>query len=142
MTTEKKHCNFTLNNYYLLYTSKSIYFSHIFVYYRSIVYSMLLRFLKVKSAVIEMIMFFGFSFGFGFFLFCPPLHLTPVGFNSPFPIITQKLSKIFSNTERRKLCSVRYSSWVTTAANVRGEGTVVAGRAYLLRCTSDRKSVV
>ena len=55
---------------------------------------------------------------------------------SPFPIITQKLSKIFSNTERRKLCSVRDSSWVTTAVNEMGQVTVVAGRAYLLRCTS------
>ena len=64
------------------------------------------------------------------------MHLTPVWLNSPFPIITQKLSKISSNTERRKLCSVRDSSWITTVVNVRGEGTVVAGRAYLLRCTS------
>ena len=71
--------------------------------------------------------------------FCPPLHLTPVWLNYPFPIITQKLSKIFSNTERRKLCSVRDRSWITTAVNVQGENTVVAGqagRAYLLRCTS------
>ena len=30
---------------------------------------MLLRFFKVESAVIEMIMFFGFPFSFGFFLF-------------------------------------------------------------------------
>ena len=64
------------------------------------------------------------------------LHLTPVWLNSPFPIITQKLSKIFSSTERRKLCSVLDSSCVTTAVNERGEGTVIAGRAYLLRCTS------
>ena len=64
------------------------------------------------------------------------LHLTPVWLNSPFPIITQKLSQIFSNTERRKLCSVRDSSWVPTAVNEREEGTVVAGRAYLFRCTS------
>ena len=64
------------------------------------------------------------------------LHLIPVWLNSPFPIITQKLSKIFLNTECRKLCSVRDSSWVTTAVNERGEGTVFAGRAYLLRCTS------
>ena len=69
MTTEKKNYNFTLNINYLLYTSKSICFSHIFVYYRSILYSMLLRFFKVESAVIEMIMFFGFPFSFGFFLF-------------------------------------------------------------------------
>ena len=37
------------------------------------------------------------------------------------------------------MCSVRDSSWITTAVNVRGEDTVVAGRAgraYLLRCTS------
>ena len=34
------------------------------------------------------------------------------------------------------MCSVRDSSWVTTAVNERGDGTVVAGRAYLLRCTS------
>ena len=72
MTTEKKNYNFTLNINCLLYTSKSICFSHIFVYYRSILYSMLLRFFKVESAVIEMII-----------------------------------------------------------VNVRGEGTVVAGRAYL-----------
>ena len=68
MTTEKKNYNFTLNINYLLYTSKSICFSHIFVYYRSILYSMLLRFFKVESAVIEM-MVFGFPFSFGFFLF-------------------------------------------------------------------------
>ena len=41
----------------------------IFVYYRSILYSMLLRLFKVESAVIEIIMFFGFPFSFGFFLF-------------------------------------------------------------------------
>ena len=35
MTTEKKNYNFTLNINYLLYTSKSISFSHTFVYYRS-----------------------------------------------------------------------------------------------------------
>ena len=69
MTTEKKNYNFILNINYLLYTSKSICFSHIFVYYRSILYSMLLRFFKVESAVIKMIMFFGFPFSFGFFLF-------------------------------------------------------------------------
>ena len=45
----------------------------------------------------------------------------------------KKLSKIFSNTERRKLCSVRDSSLITTAVNERGEGTVVAGWAYLFR---------
>ena len=68
--------------------------------------------------------------------FCPPLHLIPVWLNSPFPIITKKLSNIFSNTERRKLCSVRNGSSVSTAVNERGEGTVVAVRAYLFRCTS------
>ena len=71
--------------------------------------------------------------------FCPPLHLIPVWLNSPFPIITKKLSKIFSNTERCKLCSVRNGSSVSsvsTAVNERGEGTVVAVRAYLFRCTS------
>ena len=68
--------------------------------------------------------------------FCPHLHLIPVWLNSPFPIITKKLSKIFSNTERRKLCSVRNGSSVSTAVNERGEGTVVAVRAYLFRCTS------
>ena len=55
MTTERKNYNFTLNINYLLYTSKSISFSHTFVYYRSILYSMLFRFFKVESAVIEMI---------------------------------------------------------------------------------------
>ena len=64
------------------------------------------------------------------------LHLIPVWLNSPFLIITKKLSKIFSNTERRKLCSVRDGSSVSTAVNERGEGTVVAVRAYLFRCTS------
>ena len=51
----------------------------------------------------------------------------------------KKLSKIFLNTERRKLCSVRKGSSVnsvSTAVNERGEGTVVAVRAYLFRCTS------
>ena len=47
----KKNYNFTLNINYLLYTSKSICFSHTFVYYRSILYSMLLTFFKVESAV-------------------------------------------------------------------------------------------
>ena len=42
----------------------------------------------------------------------------------------------FSNTERRKLCSVRNGSSVSTAVNERGEGIVVAVRAYLCRCTS------
>ena len=56
MTTEKKNNNFTLNINYLLYTSKSICFSHTFVYHRSILYLMLLRFFKVERAVIEMIM--------------------------------------------------------------------------------------
>ena len=59
MTTEKKNYNFTLNINYLLYTLKSICFSHIFVYYRSILYSMLLKFFKVESTVFEMIKFFG-----------------------------------------------------------------------------------
>ena len=68
--------------------------------------------------------------------FCPPLHLIPVWLNSLFPIITKKLSKIFSNTERRKLCSVRNGSSVSIAVNERGECTVVAVRAYLFCCTS------
>ena len=68
MTTEKKNNNFTLNINYLLYISKSIFFSHTFVYHRSILYQMLLRFFKVESADMEMIMFFGFPFSFGFFL--------------------------------------------------------------------------
>ena len=71
--------------------------------------------------------------------FCPPLHLISVWLNSPFPIITKKFSKIFLNAERRKLCSVRNGSSVSsvsTAVNERGEGTVVAVRAYLFRCTS------
>ena len=50
--------------------------------------------------------------------FCPPLHLIPVWLNSPFPIITKKLSKIFSNTERRKLCSVRNGSSVSSVSQV------------------------
>ena len=54
----------------------------------------------------------------------------------PFLIITKKSSKIFSNTERRELCSVRNGSSVSTAVNERGEGTVVAVRVYLFRCTS------
>ena len=91
---------------------------------------MLLRFFKVEIAFIEMIMFFGFPFS------CPPLHLTPVWLNSPFSIITKKLSKIFSNTERRKLCSVRNGSSISTAVIERGEGTVFAVREYLFRCTS------
>ena len=45
-------------------------------------------------------------------------------------------TQIFSNTERRELCSVRNGSSVSTAVNERGEGTVVAVRAYLCRCTS------
>ena len=63
-------------------------------------------------------------------LFCPPLHLIPVWLNSPFPIITKKLSKIFSNTERRKLCSVRNGSSVSTAVNERGEGLRVPLSLY------------
>ena len=67
MITEKKNNNFTININYLLYISKSICFSHTFVYHRSILYQMLLRFFKVENAVMEMIMFFGFPFRFRFF---------------------------------------------------------------------------
>ena len=65
--------------------------------------------------------------------FCPPLHLIPVWLNSPFPIITKKLSKIFSNTERRKMCSVRNGSSVSNVSTGVNERE---GRGYRCRCTS------
>ena len=131
MTTEKKNYNFKLNINYLLYTSKSIYFSHIFVYYRSIVYSMLLRFFKVESAVIGMIMFFGFLFGFGFFLFSFGFLEIRIAIVLLFFCIN---SNIWHFLHRRWIYVFRnlLRGWIF----VREEGTVVAGRAYLLRCTS------
>ena len=107
---------------------------------------MLLRFFKVESAVIEMIMFFGLPFSIGFFSsvldssgisppticcrwFCPHLHLIPVWLNSPFPIITKQLSKIFSNTERREV--VFRTQWFIGQYCSEREG-----RGYRCRCTS------
>ena len=62
-----------------------------------------------------------------------PLHLIPVCLNSPFPILTKQLSKIlfhffkgFQTLNVVKLCSVRNGSSVSTAVNLRGEGTSVA----------------
>ena len=51
MTTEKKNYNFTLNINYLLYTLKSISFSHKFEYYRRSIYSMLRVTIKLNQNI-------------------------------------------------------------------------------------------
>ena len=106
-------------------------------------------FFKVESAVIEMIMFFGFPFSFGFFIFSfgflkirIGIVLSASAFNScmiefSIPDYNEKYyQKYFQTLNVVKLCSVRNGSSVSTAVNERREGTVVAVRAYLCRCTS------
>ena len=76
-----------------------------------------------------MIMFFGFPFSFGFFLFIFGILKIRIG-------IFLSASAFNSCMNVVKLCFVRNGSSISTAVNERGEGTVVAVRAYLCRCTS------
>ena len=97
-----------------------------------------------------MIMFFGFPFSFGFFHFSfgffrdfagnnlLPMILSASAFNSCMIefSISDYNETIIKNIFKHWTCSVRNGSSVSTAVNKRGEGTVVALRAYLCRCTS------
>ena len=97
-----------------------------------------------------MIMFFGFPFSFGFFHFSfgffrdfagnnlLPMILSASAFNSCMIelSISDYNETIIKNIFKHWTCSVRNGSSVSTAVNERGEGTVVALRAYLCRCTS------
>ena len=108
---------------------------------------MLLRFSKVESAVIEMIMFFGFPFSFGFFLFSFGFLEIRIGIvlsASAFDSCMIEFSIPDYNETIIENIFKHWTSWSCVPYTIvhrsvlqwtRGD-TVVAVRAYLCCCTS------